>query len=116
MIKNSFFTVLTMVIILASSKVFAIDIADYEKFKRTEVQDLKLYIRGVWTGYGFSNSLLKYEGRGRLFCLGDASLNDSDRLDVIDWYIQSKKRDKSFMSESVEVIFLLGLRELYPCK
>ncbi|MCL1491280.1 MAG: hypothetical protein M1G31_11085 [Pseudanabaena sp. Salubria-1] len=108
--------------LLFSSPISAIEVKQYEEYKRTSLSRtiLKNFIDGVGYGYSWSNTFLENRGDKKLYCEPrKIVLNAENYIDIIDRQIAVLKKSnlplQSIMETPVELLLYIGLVDSFPC-
>jgi hypothetical protein len=106
--------VITSVLLLITSEVFSLDIVSYNNLRQTPHQSdndiLNLWVDGMVDGVIASNASLEAKGRHKLFCHPVIS------RDLAYMVIDSRLKKIRYKNDThVEVVFLDGLIDIYPC-
>jgi hypothetical protein len=106
--------VIFCVLLLITSKVFSLDVGSYDNLRQTPHQSdndiINLWVDGMVDGVIAFNASLETKGRRKLFCHPVIS------RDLAYMVIDGRLKKIRYKNDThVEVVFLDGLIDIYPC-
>jgi len=99
----------------AHAETTAIDfLKQYEKASDDGKRWLVGYITGLVTGFGWTNTTLKVQGRTPLYCMSDEEAVDDEELLIM--VRQAIKKDRQVGHAPFGMAVLASLSRRFPCK
>ncbi len=91
----------------------AMSVSNYKRFKKEQLNLLKLHINGVGQGISWSNSFVENKLKEKLYCSPQKiSLNTGNFMAIIDKEIDTGRWKGD---DHVEMILFFGLEKTFPC-